>query len=884
MITRSTAVKNFLTASTHKDLASLYNSAMEVQVNVSQDGGERESTEGFRGRTWHSYTDGIQKWYGFRVPKNAATEPEDNDLDINFDLAEHAEGIGMTGWDWKSRVSKHFGFDFDAISGHSSGLTEEELKEVKEQAYKVPWITVRRSTSGNGLHLYIFVDNIPTANHTEHAALGRAILGKLSAEAGFDFSSKVDVSGGNLWVWHRKMTKANCGLELIKQGEVLKNIPINWEDHVDVIKNKRRRAKARYVKNETNFDSEISQRAYVKLDEDHKKLLKYLEENDCQWWFDADRNMLVAHTFDLKSAHKDLGLRGIFDTLATGKDKPDHNCFSFAQERPSGAWAVRRYENVQETSNWNQDANGYTTCYYNQDPTLEVASRTHGGGEDEKGAFHFNYAKDAVDAAKDLGVRFKIPDWATNRPAQLKQHKDGRLITYIKRESQDQPIEGWLEDKNQWKKIFNASLTQQTEPKALDYDGIVRHLITPDGHDFGWVLKSNNWNVECYTNVRLALKSLGLSDHEISQTLGDCVLEGWQVINEPFQPEFPGGRKWNRNAAQFRYTPKLEPPFKFPTWECILNHCGKGLDSAIADDGWCQIHNVKTGADYLKIWVASLFQYPKKRLPYIFLYSKDERTGKTTFHEAIGSLLTKGYTRADTALISSANFNGELENAILCAVEETDLGKSSSARNRIKDWITASTIMIHHKGQTPYQVENTTHIIQTGNNHTECPIFSGDTRITMIQVPAFELAEMIPTDQMKIQLEREAPAFMAELLQVEIPPSGDRLNVPVIDTDIKTQTSETNKSTLELFLEEMTFWAPGEKIRYSDLYNHFLEWVDPTEVHTYSKIKFGREIPIKYPKGRVMTEGAQFYIGNISLTEPKNINQDKLILKNGNLI
>ena len=1210
MITRSTAIKNFLIASTHQDLADLYHSGMEVQINVSQDGGERETTEGFRGRTWHSYSDGIQKWYGFRIPKNAATEPEDNDIDINYDLAEHAEGIGLTGWDWKSRVSKWFGFDFDSISGHASGLTEKELKEVQSQACDVNWITVRRSTSGGGLHLYVFVDNVPTANHTEHAALGRAILGKLSAEAGFDFTSKVDVCGGVLWFWHRKMNKENGGLKLIKQGEVLKSIPTNWKDHVDVIKSKRRRAKARYIENETDFDNEISQRAYVKLDEDHKKLLEYLEKNQARYWWDADRKMLVCHTFDLKNAHKDLGLRGIYDTLATGKEAPDHNCFSgsteiltrkgpryikevaaeggaylyvnvlgdmkwrwcevksfgeqvtvpikfgnsrypirvtlnhdwfycsqyeyeidykkkkktyelrqgcigsserlplapiilpkinrkgyahgfifgdgnqvncrgkvsckvtlynrdkdlvsllarygnfsnindkkygilptirqlpddwkhipykpskeyalgfilglisadgyitkigcitisqsdwedmveirklaiyaglrareirlgrtpeespfenskqsyqltidsynltvnhflrkdhkkrfkingryattsvrnidfddkikeevfcavvpsyhnftlangvitgncfsFPLDRPSGAWAVRRYtKGIEETSNWDQDGSGYTTCFFNQNPSLEVASRAHSGNEDEKKAFHFTFAKDAISVANDLGVGFKIPEWAQNRPAQLKAHKDGRLIVYIKRESQDRPIDGWLEDKNQWKKIFNASLVQSTESKALDYDHIVRHLITPDSKDFGWVVKANStWHVEPYVNVRLSLKSLGLNDIEISQTLGDCVLEAWQIINEPFEAEYPGARRWNRNSAQFRYTPKLEPPFEFPTWKQILEHCGKGLDTAIADDGWCKINNVKTGADYLKIWIASLFQFPKKRLPYLFLYSKEERTGKTSFHEAIGSLLTKGYTRADQSLISSAGFNGELENAILCAVEEIDLGKSSTARNRIKDWITASTIMIHHKNQTPYTVENTTHIVQTGNNHQECPIFSGDTRITMIQVPTFELEEMIPTDQMKIQLEREAPAFMAELLQVEIPPSGDRLNVPVIDTDIKTQTSETNKTTLELFLEEETYWAPGSKIRYSDLYNHFIEWVDPSEVYSWSKIKFGRELPIKYPKGRVMTEGAQFYVGNISLTEPKNIDQDKFILKNGKL-
>lgn len=887
MITRTQAIKNFLTAKTHSDLAEAYYKGMEVQVNVAKDNGDRVSTESFRGRTSHSYTDGAQQWYSFRIPKKAFSDPEDNDDIIKYDLAEHAEGIGMTGWDWQRRVSKWVGFDFDAISGHSSGLTDIELNAVKKHACDIPWVTVRKSTSGAGIHLYVFLNDIPTKNHTEHAALGRSILGKLSAVADFDFESKVDVAGGNMWVWHRKMTPENGGLKLIKQGASLEAIPENWRDHVVVIKGNRRKTLPRYVENASEFDSVNNGRNRIKLDNEHKKLFQYLDEVQAQWWWDADRQMIVCHTFDLKTIHKRHQLLGKFDTKAEGtRQGADHNCFVTPLTQPPGAWVVRRYaKGIEETPNWDQDANGYTTCYFNRPVTLQAAVRMHGGAEDDKGVYHFKHASDADLVASDLGVSFKIPEWAKDRPTKLAAHKDGRLVVTIDRLDSDESMLGWVEEKGHWKRLFNATLKQPGESTNLDFDRVVRHIVTTKGEDFGWAVScSGTWRLEPLTHVRLALKSFGLSTSDITDMLGGAVVDAWTLVNEPFQEEFPGGRRWNRNAAQFAYEPKREGPFTFPTWQKILTHCGLGLDSAVATNSWCHEYGILNGADYLKIWAASLFQFPKRRLPYLFFYSKTEKTGKTTFSESLGSLLTKGYVRIDHSLISSAGFNGEMEHAILCAVEETNLGKNQFARNRIKDWITAKNLTIHHKGMTPYEVQNCTHIVQTGNDHTECPIFAGDTRITMIQVPSFDAGEMIPPEQLNAQLAKEAPDFLGELLSVEIPPSGDRLNVPIIDTEIKNVASEENKNSVEIFFDEEMHDAPGELVLFGELFDRFREWVDPNELHDWTKRSFGRAIPEKYPKGRSPRLASKVCVGNISLTEPTEKNGEPYFLHEGKLL
>ena len=179
-------MKNFLLNKTYPELAELYNFNMECQVNIAQDDGERIEGE-FKGKRWIGWTDGLTTWKSFRIPWNSKTDPIYTDSNMTFDLAVHAEGIGLSGWDWKNKVSRWIAFDFDSMVSHKKGLTNEDLNEIQETAKKIPWITVRKSTSGNGIHFYIYLATpVKTNNHNEHAAFARAILGQLAAITGCD--------------------------------------------------------------------------------------------------------------------------------------------------------------------------------------------------------------------------------------------------------------------------------------------------------------------------------------------------------------------------------------------------------------------------------------------------------------------------------------------------------------------------------------------------------------------------------------------------------------------------------------------------------------------------------------------------------------------------
>ena len=886
-VNKSDAISRFLHVRTKEDLASLYNLGMECQVNVAQGDGERiEGT--YKGRQWHGWTDSISTWKSFRIPYNANSKPHFDDHPLTFDLDRHAEGIGMTGWDWREGISRWVAYDFDAIVGHSSRhqktLTNEEMQSVQDAACGIKWVTVRKSTSGKGLHLYVYLVGVPTSNHHEHAALARAILGMMSAITGFDFVSKVDICGGNMWVWHRKM-RGTDGLSLIKQGSPLSDPPGNWRDHIKVVSKRRRKTLPQDISEANQEDTfmELSgQRAHVPLDVDHKKMIDWLREQNALWWWDQDHHMLVTHTAWLKRAYDALSFKGIYDTASIGMNLNEQNCFAFPLRR--GAWVVRRYgQGTAEHDCWEQDSHGWTRCFLNRPPDLSTAARAHGGMEDPKGGYVFRCASDAALAAESLGIMLNIGTAQATRKTKLRPHKDGRRIVFeVEHDSQDSgsEMEGWLMDKNKWHKIETPQLPDALEPDDLaNFDDFVRHLITPNNEDSGWMIKSNNsWRAEPLNHVKAALGYMNFSGKEISRIVGSAIFKAWKDVNLPFQPEYPGDRQWNRNAAQLKFLPTQDKEeLSYPHWLKILEHCGCGLDDAVRQHPWCKANGILSGADYLKCWIASLFQYPTEPLPYLFFYGPQD-SGKSMFHEALNELLTKGYRRADIALQNTSAFNAELEGAILCVIEEIDMGKDRLAYNRMKDWMLADIIQIHMKGRTPYQVVNTTHWVQCANDHNYCPIFPGDTRIVMTYVPPLSPTEMIPKKQLKVILRKEACDFLAAVMSLEVPPSPDRFHVPPIVTEDKLMVQQLNQTPLERFIEERCKPAPGYMISFKKFHEMFMEWIEADEVRNWGKIKTGRNIPPQYVKGRI--HGcSSVTIGNITWAEEETESKSKLVMR-----
>lgn len=861
---RSEAIKRLLVARTHPDLAALYTPDMEVQVIVFQGDGRRADFDGdYRGRGWHSYTNGSYTWYAFRVPKNAMGEPEDNDFELPYPLAEHAEGIGMTGWDWRNRRSRYVAFDFDGVVGHSDKhakkLTDLQLQTIRNALADVSWVTIRKSTSGSGIHLYVHLDvDVEVNNHTEHAALARAILSQLSGLVGFDFESKVDVCGGNIWVWHRR--KGADGLASIKQGTPLRDVPGNWRDHLEAL---RKRTKTSVS---CAFSDLSAKRSKVPLDEEHRRLIRWLQDNRATGWWNSDHGMLITHTSVLAQAHQALGLKGVFRTISTGSEPGDYNAFAFAM--PRGAWAVRRYSpGTAEDASWEQ-VGGWTKCFLNREPDLATAARCHGGVELSTSGYRFESAASAAGAATLLGVDLGVPAWASGRPCRLARHKDQRLIVEFDRDSKDPVATGWAPERGKWRRMFQTRLSPVATDETGTPDEIVRHLVTEQGHDCGWAVKADEWQEEPLLHVKATLEGpLGMKPAEVKNVIGACVLRPWKLVSRPFQSEYPEGRCWNRYAAQLKVNPTESDTLSYSHWLKVLNHCGKGLDDAVSASEWARTNGIESGADYLKLWLASLIQEPVEPLPYLFLYGP-QGSGKSILHEAV-SLLITGVMRADNSLMSGGNFNGELEGAVLCVVEETDMERDWRAYNRIKDWVTSKELTVHRKSKTPFLIPNTTHWMQMSNSVRSCPVFPGDTRIVVVYVDSLPKDQLVPKKEFLRCLEKEAPDFLAALLATEIPPSGDRLNVPVITTSYKLEAEDQNQTPLEEFLSENCFYVPGAVVPFKLFYERFVEWADPNQLSHWSRNRVARDLPPHYPRGRLSGSNDK-HVGNLSFKQSES--------------
>ena len=860
---------------------------LETQTNVAA--GNSEPVSGKRA-TWDT---GTYQYWNLRIPHNAMDQPSFKDYKLSWPLELHAEGIGSTGWHWEGRKSLWVGFDFDAITGHARGvgIEEDQLAEVQQAAEALPFVEVRKSTGGKGIHLYTLLDSIPTQNHTEHAALARCILGLMSSETGFDFSRQIDCCGSVMWFWHRKMTMENKGLALLKPAEKIlgvDDLPTNWKDHIEVVSGRRTKVRVNSLPDDEQdpFDQLASARRTIPLDEIHKDTIDELARSGFSTVWVQDHHLLQTHTcaFQMLSQDKEikdkLKLKGFFITNSRGSDPASPNCFAFPLL--NGAWKLYRFgQGINEDATWQQDGEGWTTCMFNHDPDFMTASRALGGAElaDNKG-YQFDSAKRALEVARTLGSPdVVLEDKYLFREAVLRPSKDGRLVMRITKEQDEpKPGEGWAKIRGGWwERVFDVKTDKNEDDLgSAEYDERLRRLNTSTGDTAGWFIKdtSSDWGRCTASDCKMWLQQHGHAKGEAETILGGCIDKPWKLISVPFQEEEPGHRQWNYNTPKYKHETailKSDEHAYHPHWDKILQHCFCDLDGAVKKLPWAQEANIRNGAEYGLAWISCCFRDPFEPLPFLFFFGNQD-CGKSIFHEALALLTTGGIVSAERSLTNQSGFNGELANAVVAYIEESDISRSPYAYPRMKEWTTAKVLWIRRMRTDAYPQPNTLHMVMMANDQNHCPIFPGDTRITVIEVPDLLKDQDIPKSILTTKLEEEASHFMHTLQNMELPKVQGRLRLPVIDTYKKQQSEDLQRSPLETFIREYTHYVPGEKIPFADFYERFVAWLDSDMRYEWSKIKVSRGLPSDTPSGAA-NENKRF-VGNLSwepVQQKKNV-------------
>jgi Family of unknown function (DUF5906)/LAGLIDADG-like domain len=358
----ATFLQNLVKQGRHNNpaLINWWSPELETQIFVSPEGGypveeKRNAWTNGRGDTWNH----------IRWPHNANAEPYWRDRELSFLLEDHCTFIGTTGWCWTKKETWLVAFDFDDVSSHAPGvgIDDHQLEEVRKKAIALPYVDTLKSTGGKGLHLYIRFDrnDAPkTQNHNEHAAIARALLGKMSTDIGFDFGSHLDVCGQIIWIWGKKSTQcAHCGGEkgtcndhgthtyennnghlLIKEAEHLltaEDLPPNWRDHLEVLTKGGKIRVTGYDEDGKKVDEQdaltelSSGRIKYPLNEVHKTILNDLEQTGASVVWVPDHHLVQTHTQALKIVFDkwtEAGhpMKGFFETLTKGEKLDQPNC------------------------------------------------------------------------------------------------------------------------------------------------------------------------------------------------------------------------------------------------------------------------------------------------------------------------------------------------------------------------------------------------------------------------------------------------------------------------------------------------------------------------------------------------------------------------------
>jgi hypothetical protein len=180
-----------------------------------------------------------------------------------------------------------------------------------------------------------------------------------------------------------------------------------------------------------------------------------------------------------------------------------------------------------------------------------------------------------------------------------------------------------------------------------------------------------------------------------------------------------------------------------------------------------------------------------------------------------------------------------------------------------------------------FTLPNTLHFVQVANNPTFCPIFPGDTRITMIFVPPLVEGEEIPRDDLHTFLSQEAPYFLRTLLELPLPSTDGRLRIPIVTTASKTRVQDTRRDMLAQFISTVCYPVNGVSIPLAEFSEKFMKWLPGEEHGLWSASRLGRELPLLYPFG--LDEKGIRAVGNLSWKSSQS-SASPLVTINGQLV
>ena len=279
-------------------------------------------------------------------------------------------------------------------------------------------------------------------------------------------------------------------------------------------------------------------------------------------------------------------------------------------------------------------------------------------------------------------------------------------------------------------------------------------------------------------------------------------------------------------------------------------------------------NNVDERYEYFMNWWGMFFQYPKRKLPCLILYSALEGSGKTKFIEFFMTKIIgmKMSISSDVYLVLGNDFNGHMEDKLLCMMNESeDRSIAFKASEKFKNLISDVEGTIHRKKKDAKNAKSYCKYIITTNNQLVVKVPINDRRYAFFECNTDRIGDAqyftelydeacdveCAEELFKIFMERDVSQFHPE----KFPQS-----------DIKDLAMELSKPLAQRYLSDLKRDSEFRmKIEVSDnpekypldlLYHNFQAWINYNQIpKTLTRPSFTRQINRFLPSKVMSIEG-----------------------------
>ncbi len=657
---------------------------------------------------------------------------DDAKLDLYDDTIPFRQ-IGSTGRNWRTESSEFVGFDFD-IPERKSGTASDNLDRVRSELSKLPYVEVRHSKSGVGLHARVILEGTVAKSSGHHTANAEAVLEHLIQETGLPLNDWVDCKGGNLWHWVNPSLAKPKSFQLLSEAtERLQFTAAPFEEKTVV---------------RDDFTLTPLQRCLIV---------------DCS--MKESGHVYNSHG---TRVHAGLGKWGQKSTLQGGNTDPATPNV-YVDFPSSTTMTITRYGHPDSKETIHLRLRFDDVC---------IGHRLATDGK--------SYTTDAA-TYKRIFTAFgvSVPDVPDHhgepRIVTMTRLSPGCVRITIPRHGKSDHVDGFTSKPDDRKQSATVRFGEAAPDVTELQEHTVRYTIRPDIEG----IRGNQYYLADSTATfrpvgeKEVARHIDLKGLDVNETLDTLVCNPIKIVAKHFAPPTLVGNEWNVLGCQ---VPEGVPG-DFSTYQQIIDHAGQFLQSGIDRCSWCRRHDVD-GAKWLKYWFAAVRQDPYEPLPGLGLYSFEHGTGKTSLREALRHTFGSQYV-VDGAKELDEKWSGHLVNAVVVSYEEVNLNRPESV-SKLKDLITSRTLSVRKMQTDSFSIRNATHHIHTGQNPEYAPVEPGDRRWTIfdeLEKPTSKVSSVY----MERQLEAERLAWLYELEHTEIPPIDRDMDfrLPTLTSDLK---------------------------------------------------------------------------------------------------